>query len=150
MLAQRPIPSTHWSFCRLALASTMVLAACSSDTATSPTAASQALAVAAPTIALSPTIFRFCYPPGGSTRVCHTSGYLSISNSGGGTLNWISSKSATWLRRSPISGTAPSTMKVWVDPTGLLRGRTYTGSITVRATGATNSPQSVVVYFTIR
>ena len=141
--------STHWSFCRLALASTMLLAACSSDTATSPTAASQALAVAAPTIALSPTILRLCYPGGGSTRVCWPSGYVSVRNSGGGTLNWTSSKSATWLRRSPISGTAPSTMKVWVDPTGLLRG-TYTGLIRVRATGATNSPQSVLVYFTRR
>ena len=139
----------RWSVCRLALASTMVLAACSSDTATSPTAASLALAGTAPTIALSATTFRFCHPTGGGTRVCHVSGSLSITNSGGGALNWTSGKSGTWLRRSPISGTAPSTMTVWADHRGLIRGRTYVGSITIRATGATNSPQSVKVYFTI-
>jgi hypothetical protein len=143
---------TRSSFARLALASTMVLAACSTDTVTSPTAASRALTVTAPTIALSTTTFRFCYPPAsGSVRVCHTSGYLTITNSGGGTLDWTSSKSATWLRRSPFSGTAPSTMKVSaVAATGLVRGQTYVGRITIRSTGATNSPQSVTVYFTIR
>jgi hypothetical protein len=56
--------STHWFFYRLALASTMVLAACSSDTPTSPTASSQALAVAAPTIVIwTPYYIRsLCYP----------------------------------------------------------------------------------------
>jgi hypothetical protein len=104
--------------------------------------------VRAPTIALSPTTFRLCYPPNGATRVCSTSGYLSITNSGGGTLDWTSSRSAAWLRRSPKSGTAPSTITVRGDPTGLFRG-TYVGSLKIRATGATNSPQSVTVYFTI-
>lgn len=132
----------------LAVASTVVIAACSSDTPTSPMAVSPSLA-AAPAIALSPTTFRLCYPGGGSTRVCWPSGSLSIRNSGGGTLNWTATKSPTWLKISPRLGTAPSTMKVWVDLTGLLRG-TYIGRITVWATGATNSPQTVVVYFTRR
>jgi hypothetical protein len=132
----------------LAVASTVVIAACSSDTPTSPMKASPSL-TAAPAIALSPTTFRLCYPGGGSTRVCWPSGSLSIRNSGGGTLNWTATKSPTWLKISPRLGTAPSTMKVWVDPTGLPRG-SYSGRVTVSATGATNSPQTVVVYFTKR
>ena len=132
----------------LSVASSAVIAACSSDTPTSPMTPSPSLA-AAPAIALSPTTFRLCYPGGGSVRVCWPSGYLSIRNSGDGTLNWTATKSSTWLKISPRLGTAPSTMKVWADPTGLPRG-SYSGRVTVSALGATNSPQTVVVYFTKR
>ena len=128
----------------LAVASTVVIAACSSETPTSPMTASPSLTAAAPTIGLSRTTFHLCYPGGGSTRVCWPSGSLSISNTGGGTLDWTSSKSATWIKRSPSTGTAPSTIKVWVDGTGLPRGD-YSGWIKVWATGATNSPQTVSV-----
>jgi hypothetical protein len=104
---------------------------------------------AAPTIALQYSSAwaypGLCYPARpASTRGCPSGGYVPISNTGGGTLNWTSTKSATWLRRSPISGTAPSTMRVWVDGTGLPPGN-YHGSITVWATGATNSPQTLSV-----
>src|SRR6476661_6534153 len=85
MSAQRFVPAMQW-LGRLALASSIMLVACSSDTPTSPTAASRALVATAPTIALSQTTFHFCYPLGGGTRVCRTSGSLSITNSGGGTL----------------------------------------------------------------
>ena len=128
----------------LAVASTAVIGACSSDTPTSPMAASQNLA-AAPAIGLSWTYFRVCYPSWvGSTRGCASGGYVYIRNAGGGTLNWTASKSATWLKISPKSGTAPSTLKFWVDGTGLPRG-SYYGRIRVWATGATNSPQTVWV-----
>lgn len=142
--------STHWFFYRLALASTMVLAACSSDTPTSPTASSQALAVAAPTIVIwTPYYIRsLCYPARlYSVRGCPSAGTVTISNGGGGTLNWTSSKSATWLRRFPVSGTAPSSMRVWVDGTGLPPG-SYSGQIKVWASGATNSPQAIFVHVT--
>jgi hypothetical protein len=52
------------------------------------------------------------------------------------------------LRRSPVSGTAPSTMKVSVDGTGVAPGNYYVGYITIRATEATNSGQTIKVYFT--
>ena len=103
----------------IALASTVVIAACSSDTPTSPMTASPSLTATAPAIALSPTTFRLCYPGGGSTRVCWPSGSLSIRNSGGGTLNWTATKSPTWLKISPRLGTVPSSMKVWVNGTGV-------------------------------
>lgn len=133
----------------LAITTVLVIAACSSDTSTSPLTASQSLTEAAPTITLSRTRFSLCYPAHwfpASTRGywCYPNGSLYISNTGGGTLNWTSSKSATWIKRSPTYGTAPSTIKVWVDGTGLPRGD-YSGRIKVWATGATNSPQMVSV-----
>ncbi len=134
----------------LAVASSIVLAACSSDTPTGPPTASQSLMQAAPTIALSRTGFELAIPAwcDGRTIVrgfCwYSSGYLSISNTGGGTLNWTSTKSATWIKKSPRYGTAPSTMKVWVDGTGLAAG-SYYGKIKVWATGATDSPQAVYI-----
>ena len=132
----------------LAVASSVVIAACSSDTPTSPEAASLSPTAAAPTISLQKSIvwalYGLCYPTTGGNRPCGPSGYLAISNTGGGTLNWTATTSATWIRRSPRYGTAPSTMKVWVDGTGLPPGA-YTGWIKVWATGATNSPQTVGV-----
>jgi PKD repeat protein len=93
--------------------------------------------------------YGLCYPAlvGPSVRGCRSSAYLSISNTGGGTLNWTATKDATWLRISPKSGAAPSTMAVWVNATGVPPG-SYYGHITVSAPGATNSPQMVTVRFT--
>src|SRR5262245_2765135 len=109
-------------YAAFAVASTLLLAACSSDTPTSPAAASQSSIVTAPTIALSRTYVLVCYPdiPVGH-RPCRSTAYLSIRNTGGGTLHWTSTKSSYggWLKRSPTYGTAPSTMKIWVDATGL-------------------------------
>ena len=135
----------------LAVVSTIVLAACASDTPTSPTTASQSLQ-AAPTIALSRTTFELAIPAWCDGRtIVHgfcwpSSGSMSISNTGGGILNWTSTKSATWIKRSPRYGTAPSVMKVWVDGTGLPAG-TYYGKIKVWASGATNSLQTVKITF---
>jgi hypothetical protein len=141
----------------LAVVSALVLAACSPDTPTGPSTASQGLTATPPTIAVAwsslqqPGI-RFCYPtafiPASSRGIwCYSSGYLYISNTGGGTLNWTSTKNASWIKRSPRYGTGPSTMKVWVDGTGLPKG-TYYGKLKVWATGATNSP--LTVYITMR
>jgi PKD repeat protein len=105
---------------------------------------------AAPTIALgvSPLLGNLCYPARHySTRGCPSDGYVTISNTGGGTLKWTSTTSAPWLKRSPTSGTAPSTMRVWVDGTGLSPG-SYSGDILISATGATNSPRGVFVHVT--
>jgi hypothetical protein len=102
---------------------------------------------AAPTIGVQKSIvwalLGLCYPAVlAGTRGCPSAGSLSISNTGGGVLDWTATKSATWIKRSPSTGTAPSTMKVWVEGTGLPRGD-YSGWIKVWATGATNSPQTV-------
>jgi PKD repeat protein len=104
----------------------------------------------APTIALgiSSLLQNLCYPARHySTRGCPSGGSVTISNSGGGTLKWTSTTSAPWLKRSPTSGTAPSTMTVWVDGAALPPG-SYSGDILISAEGATNSPRGVFVHVT--
>lgn len=54
---------------------------------------------------------------------------LSISNGGNDTLNWSASAEQAWLALSKSAGTAPNTVTVYVDTTGLAVG-SYTGSIT--------------------
>jgi hypothetical protein len=140
----------------LALAGTLAFASCS-ETPTGPASPPQALPVSpsgalatvAPTIGLSRTAFGLCYPATffpTSVRGfwCYPSASLSIANTGGGTLNWTSTKSATWIKRSQTTGTAPSSIKISVDGTGLPRG-TYRGWIKIWAKGATNNPQKVSV-----
>lgn len=67
-----------------------------------------------------------------------------ISNKGEGTLDWVVSKEAAWLSCTPGSGAGPGNVTVSVDPTGLPAG-SYTDTITISATDAVNSPQTVTV-----
>jgi hypothetical protein len=74
---------------------------------------------------------------------------LLISNAGGGTMNWTAQADVAWLNVTPASGSGGAIVNVYVDPTGLGAG-TYTGTITVNAPGAENSPQEVDVYLTVK
>jgi len=53
---------------------------------------------------------------------------VSITNLGGGTINWEAFVDGAWLAATPLSGTAPSVMDVTVDLTGLVAD-TYIGTI---------------------
>jgi hypothetical protein len=94
---------------------------------------------------VSPASLTFSGTTGGANPASQS---LSISNSGGGTLSWTASDNQTWLTVSPTSGTAPSTATVSVNLTGLAAG-TYNGTITISATGATNTPLTVPVTLTV-
>jgi hypothetical protein len=78
---------------------------------------------------------------------------FSISNSGSGTLDWTVTVNVTgnvdWLSVNPSYGTDSGTVTVTIDPSGLSVG-SYTGTVTVSSTNATNSPQTVTVNLTIR
>ena len=100
-------------------------------------------------IGLSPTslgfylrVFRSLPPP---------SQTLSIANLGDGTLTWTASSNSSWLKIGSKSGTAPSSVAVWVDraalPIGIngYRPARLEASITVSAVGASNTPQTVPV-----
>lgn len=100
---------------------------------------------AGPTIGVSPASLSFTATVGGANPANQS---LSITNTGGGTLNWTASSNATWLSVSPTSGTAPSTATVSVNITGLAVG-TYNGAITISATGASNTPLNVPVTLTV-
>jgi len=69
---------------------------------------------------------------------------VSVSDAAGGSLNWTAVSNQSWLTCSPGSGSGDGIVTVSVDPTGLTNG-THTGTITVSAPFASNSPQSVTV-----
>ena len=73
---------------------------------------------------------------------------LGIANSGSGTLSWTAAENATWFGISPSSGNGPATATVAVTTSGLAPG-TYNDTITVTATGAQGSPQSIPVQLTL-
>ncbi len=97
------------------------------------------------TIAVTPTSLQFTAAVGGTAPAAQS---IDITNSGTGTLAWTATSSQTWLTLSATSGTAPSTPAVSVNPAGMSAG-TYTGSISIAASGASNSPVSVAVTLTV-
>ena len=99
---------------------------------------------AAPAIGANPTALSFTATAGGANPANQT---LSISNTGGGTLNWSASDSATWLTLSPASGTGNGTVTLSAT-TGTLAANTYTSTVTLSgAAGVT--PVTVPVTFTV-
>ena len=99
--------------------------------------------VVPPDIGISPTSLSFTATQGGGNPVTQT---LSISNRGGGTLNWTAADNATWLTLSRTSGTNNGVMIVSVV-TGATTTGTYNGTITVNTTGAASV--TVPVTFTV-
>jgi hypothetical protein len=96
---------------------------------------------AQPTIGLSPTSLAFSGTTGGSTPSSKT---ITVTNAGTGTLTWSVTDNANWLTATK-SG---STITAAVNLSGLAAG-TYNGVITVSATGATNTPQTIPVALTV-
>jgi hypothetical protein len=91
-------------------------------------------------LTLSPTSLTFSYQLGGSVPAAQN---VSVTSSGSA-LNYTVSKSATWLTEAPASGTTPGTVSVGINTSGLTAG-TYNGTVTITATGASNSPRTVAV-----
>lgn len=76
---------------------------------------------------------------------------ISIQNIGGQALDWIANTDTVWLNITPTSGTAPSTLQVSADGTGLPVG-TYTGVITITGTSPNtqNAVQTVLVTLDVK
>jgi len=101
--------------------------------------------VAGPMIGVSPTSLTFTGVVGAADPPDQ---YLTISNTGGGTLSWsVSKNAANWLTLSPSSGTDGGTVTVSVSTAGLAEG-TYNATITVTG-NADNSPRTVPVTLTV-
>jgi uncharacterized protein (TIGR03437 family) len=100
-----------------------------------------ASASASGNISVSPTFLAFNYqspgnpPPSQTIFLSTTSGPMAFTASGSG---------GNWLSVSPAGGTTPASLSVSVNPSGLSPG-TYSGTITISAPGASNSPQTVSV-----
>src|SRR5258708_8135656 len=69
-------------------------------------------------------------------------------NEGTGTLNWTATSNVAWLRGSPSSGATPGSLRVSINPAGLASG-TYTGTITVSASGSNTPAQTISVSLTV-
>ena len=98
---------------------------------------------APPAIGVTPGSLTFTAQEGGGNPTPQS---LALSNTGGGTLSWTVSNSATWLSHTPTAGTGNGV--VTISPaTGSLAAGTYNGSVTLYATGAT--PINVPITLTI-
>jgi beta-lactamase superfamily II metal-dependent hydrolase len=73
---------------------------------------------------------------------------VAIANSGSGTLNWTVSDNRSWLTCNPASGTNSGIITVSVDTNGLSTG-THTGTVTVAAANAANTPKTVQVVLVV-
>jgi hypothetical protein len=69
---------------------------------------------------------------------------FSIDNTGTGAMNWTVSDNAGWLTCAPTSGTDAGVVTVSADHSGLSAG-SYSRTITVSSSDATNSPQTIAV-----
>jgi glucose/arabinose dehydrogenase len=98
-----------------------------------------------PALAVTPGSLAFSVEAGAANPAART---LSVSNTGGGTLNFTTSDDAPWLSVTPGSGTAPRDLSVAVDAAGLAAG-TYTGAVTVTASGVSGSPKTIPVTLTV-
>lgn len=69
---------------------------------------------------------------------------ISIASSGSALNFTAAATGGSWLTITPASGSTPSTVKVSANPSGLAAG-TYNGTVTITASGAANTPQTVPV-----
>jgi len=101
-----------------------------------------------PAITAGPSSISFDAQQGRANPASQT---LSIWNSGGGTLSWSASDNADWLILSPSSGSSTGeidNISLSVDISGMDAGN-YAAVITISASEATNTPQTMVVNLTI-
>ena len=98
-----------------------------------------------PVLAVTPTTLSFSATQGGSDPAAKT---LSLSNTGGGMLSYSASADVPWLSVAPASGNAPATITVTPTIAGLA-ANTYTGHVSVSASGAQGSPATVTVTLTV-
>jgi hypothetical protein len=97
-------------------------------------------AVANPKMNLAPTSLTFNYQIGGSNPAPQS---VAVSSSTSTALNYTATTATTWLTTT-ASGMTPGNLSIAANPSGLAAG-TYTGSVSVASTGASNSPQSIPV-----
>ncbi len=98
-----------------------------------------------PVLAVSPLALTFSALQGGASPASQS---VQISTSNLVSASWTASlrlnTGSGWLSVRPVTGVTPGVLQVSVNSSALATG-TYTGSITILAPGATNSPQTVAV-----
>jgi len=99
-----------------------------------------------PEISLNRTQFYYGAIAGGAVTGAQA---LRIDNTGGGALQWTALANNSWIITSPASGTDSGESALSAAPGALAVG-SYTGSVTVAASGAVNTPQTVNAQLTIK
>lgn len=99
-----------------------------------------------PGVSASTENLQFIYVIGGTTP---SGRQIQIANSGAGTLSWNATWKAPWLNVAPASGTTPETITVTVTPAGLAAS-TYTDTIQIAGTGATDSQAAITVTLVVQ
>jgi len=97
-----------------------------------------------PTIQLDPSSFVLNTPEG----VNPSSEQISVTNVGGGTLEWTATNQTGWISLDPTGGTGDGTIELTFDITGVGPG-TYYDTVFVSDPDATNDPQFTAVTLTI-
>jgi hypothetical protein len=97
-------------------------------------------AASLPSLAASPANLSFNYTSGGATPAAQPVNLTSNSSA----LSYTAVASAAWLTVTPASGTTPGSLSIGVNPTGLSTGN-YSGTVTVTASGTSNSPLKIAV-----
>ncbi|MCP4219239.1 MAG: hypothetical protein GY765_31690, partial [bacterium] len=101
------------------------------------------LSCVSPQIALNRSRISF-----GVSQYGWSSQSVFVDNSGGGQLNWTAGVDQAWLSLGTLSGTGPGEISVSVYADSLSAG-TYTGTVTVADSSASNLSQTVTVYLTV-
>ncbi len=98
---------------------------------------------AQPILSVTPTNFSLFVLAGQDVP----SGSFTVANSGTGTMNYSLSEEVDWLSISPTNGSSSGTSNthsIAYSTAGLATG-TYSGILTITATGATDSPKTIAV-----
>lgn len=119
----------------------------SSDAANSPIPVAITLTVAPPALTLASTTLSFTAQAGG---VAPSEQFVTAGSSNGTPIGYSLSASSTegWLSVKPATGTTPSSIRISANPAGLSPG-TYSGTIIVDSSVASNSPIPLPVTFTV-
>jgi hypothetical protein len=137
---------------------TVLVAAACGDGGTDPAAPGSAESprlvprlVTGPLLSLSSTALYYCDRPG-STRNCVVLKHGLRITSTVRPLRWTASKDRSWIVLSAAKGITPTAITISVNPRLLPPFQLGSGTVTIAAAGATNSPQvvRVIVNFTAR
>lgn len=94
------------------------------------------------------TLQPFTFQTGGATPTAQTVAVGSVGTPLAFTVTSSTSDKGNWLAVSPASGTTPQNLTIAVDPTSLPAG-SYSGTVTVAAPSAGNSPINIPVSLTV-
>ncbi len=104
------------------------------------------LSLPGPTLSVGPSSVHWQVAAG--TTQAQTA-QVTISNAGSGEIDWTASEDATWLTMNVAAGSAPSTVTLSADPSGLPNGTALSTAVNISATTAGVEPVTIPVYLSV-